>query len=1824
MSKQQAENTWTKGLNKDINPNITPNDVLTDNLNGTFITYNGNEFSLQNDMGNVYTTKLTEGFYPIGMTEYGGIVYIASLSSGVKTYLRATPDMLGLAVTTIVNTVNGKAEDLGYKISFTEAEAQQIFTKEGFLVSNDLYKKLLKTAMDIVKDLTLTVEWIDIGGTKLELGTFPSLAPENIKVEDLDDLIETERDFEYVYRPLHNLIKTDSEGNQTIDNFSTSILSDYDVEHPVSIEIQPSYDGSVNIILNDDKNPPRMINSGFAVIENGKGKFTKRNQGVKTNYYDESKLESESLLISTSCKLTTVDLGVYEDVPLEISTLINSGEELTAEQLEMVSEWNDKLNGANFVLKNLADGIVAEKYMTFPGVTEGGQLKGGNYTFYFKYGDEDGNQTDIICESGIISIFKGVVGKPNTISGAFQNEETDKMIHMTLNDVDINYSKVYVYYTREYCDSNGIRTYECKAIQEPYKVENTTEHIVITGLETTDDISIEDLNVYYHTVSSAKASAQQQNMLFLGNVTSKDTTSAKLQDFSYDIEIALQQSDNIGTVDVQTYAAKGGAEYYDPFNVYYKLGYWPDEIYRLGIVYIKSDGSTTQAYNLRGCEFKDVNDTNLSEGHITTSGAKITSEDGVFIDGTDGLDNICGVFKLPKMNILSENEIKPLCFRAIISDTAYTELASLGVVGYFIVRQKRLPITICQGFGIGVDRNAYIPMIYSDADTTQTGFVAESFLSDTAQGLGVNDLSAWCAEKGIDASSLTSVVYVAYYLDQITKYLGTTVTSVEDPILLETVNKILDKNYTSVRDLSFAKAALGLPKLATVTSVIGNVATYHTVVGYIATFIGSLPLVTRTATYDDLVIAKYLYKVISQNQDKLADDSDTTAKLIAKRRLIYYPVSIENDGESVTINQEYSKQAYIYSYFTYTYKKQQGSNNDHTYNYYASVIAPKDDDPDYIWYTSTAYPAKGKNNTDDRNTAEANAIAAAQSWLDTYYDEYSELYGWTRMDTVSKTSRHKNRDATAYIQELDASANKRRIIPSNSVQLFGQGLLSVEAMTNYQIQSALNGSELCVSPVSKCEMGETWPLFYAKDYSDELNGMQDGLAKVVYVPEDTSLKYFDKVGFSTLAGDGVNPNQFKFLKTNSLSSNASNINVVRGKYTPFIGVYTKADSDNKGNEVQVEDQTALKIGCIAPNFIYDVRVQHSDTYKNEVTARANNQDSYFAITDRTALSLGCDIYRGDCFTNTVTIRMHRNFIDESVPTAETIIDPTCWEDHYHGIDNIAPDTTDDTTTSDKKTYTEWDKINIGDLNTVSLGHWVTFKCLASSNLGLRSEDTSNTTERVQLGNSRGFYPFSGLSTATGMKLPDSTWLNDGYNATVSRKRYTLKQDTPYDKNEYDTRIIFSNIAVNDSFTNGYRTFQGASYHDYTKQYGSIVKLISFGNNLFCAFEHGLAIIPVNEKALIQTTTEQSIHIYGHGVLPDTLSVISQDLGSIWADSIIRTPMGIYGVDTSCKKIWQYTDKSGLRTLSDMTVQRFLNDNINLNLARQESLGLRNVKTHYNNYKGDVMFTFYNDDKQWNLCYNERQDLWVTRYDWIPLFSVNIDNSFYSLPLVSGVDLSESIGIWKHGRTGIDKQILPTKWYGEQHPFEYEFVVNTPAGVHKIFENLAIMSNNVQPVEIDFEFVGDAYLFNKARIYHDASNLYGLKGEDKAYIIEQEGFNKDNYAITDFTPMFKNATVNYDHVLDEYTIAVKQTCKNKESYGLRLGNIQYKEDCWFTNIEPLRYNLKLNSANYSDLSSTDAFGSAKLRDKWIKIKIKYAGDRLAIVNGVVTNENISYA
>jgi hypothetical protein len=70
----------------DLHPMNTPKTVLTDNLNGTIITYNGNEHLLQNDMGNykLENCKLNENFVPVGLKEYGDIIYIVSYNPLTK------------------------------------------------------------------------------------------------------------------------------------------------------------------------------------------------------------------------------------------------------------------------------------------------------------------------------------------------------------------------------------------------------------------------------------------------------------------------------------------------------------------------------------------------------------------------------------------------------------------------------------------------------------------------------------------------------------------------------------------------------------------------------------------------------------------------------------------------------------------------------------------------------------------------------------------------------------------------------------------------------------------------------------------------------------------------------------------------------------------------------------------------------------------------------------------------------------------------------------------------------------------------------------------------------------------------------------------------------------------------------------------------------------------------------------------------------------------------------------------------------------------------------------------------------------------------------------------------------------------------------------------------------------------------------------------------------------------------------------------------------------------------------------------------------------
>lgn len=105
-------------------------------------------------------------------------------------------------------------------------------------------------------------------------------------------------------------------------------------------------------------------------------------------------------------------------------------------------------------------------------------------------------------------------------------------------------------------------------------------------------------------------------------------------------------------------------------------------------------------------------------------------------------------------------------------------------------------------------------------------------------------------------------------------------------------------------------------------------------------------------------------------------------------------------------------------------------------------------------------------------------------------------------------------------------------------------------------------------------------------------------------------------------------------------------------------------------------------------------------------------------------------------------------------------------------------------------------------------------------------------------------------------------------------------NVPYLKNEFDCRILYSDIFVNDAFKNGYRVFKSTQFQDYTREHGSIVSLKSFSGNILCVFEHGVALIPVNERVVAGAGAGGNAFINTANILPLNPKMLSTNYGSM--------------------------------------------------------------------------------------------------------------------------------------------------------------------------------------------------------------------------------------------------------------------------------------------------------------------------------------------------------
>lgn len=1553
----------------------------------------------------------------------------------------------------------------------------------------------------------------------------------------------------YEYNPLRNYrLSSDTVINGELVEAGSIVDLDTDgfnfsLNNPLEIDAQSSYDGSVNLIFNDNRNIPRLVNSRFSVLQNNTYEVVDRIGNNDTNLYDSEQFD--------------LDTSLYKRVNT-IPTI------------------------------------------TFNSVLPSGNLKVGNYVIYIKYADADGNETDFVGESGIISCFIGGDRDPFSIDGGFRDQLASKSISLTVSDIDSSYDYIKVYYTRSTSDVDSNRVVTAHEIDRKFPVRNNSCNVIITGSEETKDIPVSDINIQYSIIDKAKSQTVCQNMLFLGNSCKPDMMYKDLSDISLRLLPYLIESDSERFIGKTSYDYSDlsdqsySHEYYNTLNIYNKVGYWNEEIYRFGVVYIMKDGSLSPVYNIRGKngipKFEELQSAYLQsdlwkyENNEKVRNYIPIDESTFDVSGTSYLENAKGVLR-----INTDSDSRKVYGIGIAIPTEVSEYLNTLVQGLFIVRQKRIPTILAQAYVMPRDLEAEVPLINYGGS-----YIAERFLDN---------------------------------------------------------DRKLNESY--------------LPRLYTISDM---------------------------------------------------------ARI--------------NRSAKVAICPEYDvRQSYFNHLFTGT----------------EYVVRKADIQPSMTTLSRDIY--------NDRHY-----------YVDNYYGRREEQFSRAKIIGV----------------------------------------------------------------------GDNVPIAAVEDYN-----------------------------FRGRAGEAEEGFRFRYIESKNKEKEATNL--IRGAYSPYLGI--------------IGDQ--VTIGSIINIYIPGYSEAQMSTYFN---TRYEDNSPYYSVSSRLSLAnidsllslqkAGGDLYtytvpcyRGDCYICNFTHRLNRNFQDPSAPTNDEVVDENTWKDNY------------DTENTENNA-----KINRGDVNAIQLGSWITFKVCSSYNLSIRSLDPSYPTEEGLTGLKRGFYPLQELSPAGATKIPESSVINGGYSSTTSEKQAFTLPDVPYIKNRFDTRIMYSDISVGDAFKNGFRVFQMTHYRDYPRTYGGIMKMIELFGNILCIFEHGIALIPVNERAVAGEGSGGNVFINTSNVLPENPKMLSDTYGTQWPESVVQTPYFVYGVDTVGKKIWR-TNGDQFEIISDFKIQEFLNENITLSEREMTPIiGVRNVKGHYNAFKQDVMFTFYDDlygfeEKVWNVCYNEVMQKFITFYSWVPSYSANIDNIHFSfnrdtskwisklassgslstsadgivlsnvviddwetkddmkltklglvnrslpntqntgleieltyeivkdnfgmykhfkiitegekqnkvsylalkedfewtVPVVqlnlqctidylyssesapqdlddyvagwkdyvtynaglyqssiaitkqevldNGVNegLNLTTDFWKHGQSGIidiKDKIKPCYWYGKQHPFEYEFVVVDNPATHKIFENLQIVSNKAVPDSFHYEVVGESYEFHEDKknmyIRQEATkDFYQYNGSDILYnrnFLDLRGKQRDilrnwkptgqkvkstmfplYYARVDtfneIEDYYKGKTapnkdyvnlsgseIVYNEKLDEFRVwthAKAADIKDPRIGRLR-GNMNYQGDVWNIQINPIifvqRNEPAWNTAKLTketidkvpisvgnspipndlkgfditsetpvedympqdlidlgygpeDIDTSDWWSSrkeARLRDKYIKIRVRYTGEELAIITALKTLYTISYA
>lgn len=325
-----AKNTFGDGLIMDFAPDNTQATCLTHALNATLLTMNGNELSLQNDMGNgrVETAYLPEGYIPVGTCEFGDIIYIVSYNPITnKSQIGCFPspernisskELSGTNTTFKLEEEFLKQNKFGFKETISNSVKKIIYDNklnpgDKFIVhSGDIHDNMPRIS--------------DYGNKSHIVGAFPKQFKINVvAIEDSGKINYLNNDLKWYNDFYINQESTNNSNKPDIDSYRNLLSSGYSV-------FQSKVSGKLAILIELER--IQTFNSTYEVLKNKD--ITKTIESTTVNY------QQYDIYINFNWKTNNPDVNPKSIVIYDFKWVSNSGNDSKAGQYYVTGDENAK------------------------------------------------------------------------------------------------------------------------------------------------------------------------------------------------------------------------------------------------------------------------------------------------------------------------------------------------------------------------------------------------------------------------------------------------------------------------------------------------------------------------------------------------------------------------------------------------------------------------------------------------------------------------------------------------------------------------------------------------------------------------------------------------------------------------------------------------------------------------------------------------------------------------------------------------------------------------------------------------------------------------------------------------------------------------------------------------------------------------------------------------------------------------------------------------------------------------------------------------------------------------------------------------------------------------------------------------------------------------------------------------------------------------------------------------------------------------------------------------------------------------------------------